>query len=1060
MATPPWALHESFVGRAESLALLDTWFAEAADGQPRLVVVRGEPGIGKTRLARRWLTGPAVRDARLLIGAAHEDVLTPFLPLAAALDGLPGLGDVFTWRPRAGDGDRAELSLFLAVTRALMAAASRRPTVLMIDDVQWADQSTVELLSHLVATATHVASVQLMVLLTERIAAGSENVQAALRRLESEPIHRRLTLEGLDELELNELVTLRCGGHPPSPQLLGALQEATAGNPLRVGITVDQLAQRQLLELRGGRIVSSVPPGNVVVHPEATDAWQTRLGKVGDATRRLLDLAAVLGDGGSIAELQAISGTDEETLSELLAEAGDAGLLDDDGVTYRFHHPLLRRAMIAALGGRRRSGMEHEITTRLAELYRDDLVAHALTLAEHAQRAGWPPLGHLVDTVVRSAAEQAVAVGAWGLAGACYERALAMAAPGEPPGARAVLELRAGQAFRRNFDYAAAYPHLLAAARTAESAGDCQTWGEALSWLTAAEVLQKLSDVGLDEAMVARFVEAAGEGHADARALVLANVAQYHFSRFHLTSALPLIERARAAAALAERTGTRHLVATVDGLNRLGALDLAGAEACFRDAIAMGRDHDDQWQAVWTEGCLPLVEILTGRLGDADSSAAAAVEASVATHQWTLHGLASACRAAAALGQGRIGAAADQASTAVQSFRRSDYFWAGAIGYPQLVASWAFRGAITQARDAAREWFTAGGQVASRSVIMAELTCGDLAEVRNLLDRHPLTPLPGRPGLFSLYQAVAAVEVGARLGDVALVESGYEHLTRLPAGVEFGVEWCVGLARVTALGAVFLDRQDDAVRWTERARSVARRARSPLETARTAVVEARLTALRGEPEAARIALLEPAYAYVQAAGLPPFVAEIEELAPALARRQRRDLVILWTDLVSSTELNVRVGDATYLQLRREHDRIVRRRLRAYGGIEFTHAGDGVGARFSDVDSALEFAVGLQADFDDANTAHPDSPLRVRVGLAKGPAYEEDGALIGQTVVRAVRICAAAEAGQVLAGEEVAAAADPFVSRFTSIGSRALKGFHGRAELFDVRVPDAGDHVSA
>ena len=155
--------------------------------------------------------GRPVRDARLLVGAAHEDVLTPFLPLAAALDGLPGLGDVFTWAPRAADGDRSELSLFLAVTRVLMAAASRRPTVLMIDDVQWADQSTIELLSHLVATATHGASARLFVLLTERIGAGTKRVQAALRRLESEPIHRGFILPGLDELELHELVTLRCG---------------------------------------------------------------------------------------------------------------------------------------------------------------------------------------------------------------------------------------------------------------------------------------------------------------------------------------------------------------------------------------------------------------------------------------------------------------------------------------------------------------------------------------------------------------------------------------------------------------------------------------------------------------------------------------------------------------------------------------------------------------------------------------------------------------------------------------------------------------------------------
>jgi class 3 adenylate cyclase len=1055
----PWALRESFVGRGDSFALLDHWFAEAADGHPRLVIVRGEAGIGKTRLARRWLTGPAVRDARLLVGAAHEDVLTPFLPLAAALDGLPGVGDVFTWTPRVEDGDRTELSLFLAVTRALMAAVSRRPTVLMIDDVHWADQSTIELLSHLVATATHVASARLFVLLTERIGAGSKRVQAALRRLESEPIHRGFILPGLDELDVHELVRLR-NGHPPGLQLLHALHEATAGNPLLVGIALDQLVQRKLLSVRAGRIISSVAPGNVLVHPEATDAWQSRLDKIGEPAQRLLELAAVLGDGGSMAELRAVARTDDATMAALLSEAGDAGLLDDDGVSYRFHHPLLRRAIVAAVGGRRRIGIEAEITASLALLYRDDLAAHALVLAEHAHRAGWPSTGPVSDDVVRSAADQAVAVGAWGLAGACYERVLATSGPSTPLGDRAMIELRAGQAFRRNFDYATAYPHLQTAAELAESAGDSECWGEALSWLTGAEVLERVSGVRIDEAMITRFIEMTGESNADARALVLANVAQHYFSRFDIAAAVPYIEQARAAAAHAERAAARHLVATVDGLHRLGALDMAGARTCFRNAIGIGSDHEDQWQAVWTEGCLPLVEAMTGDLDEADWGAAAAVEASVATHQWNLHGLASACRAAAALGQGRVTDAEEHAANAVQSFRRSEYFWAGAVGYPNLVASRAYRGAIAPAREAVREWFAIGGAIAARTAMTAEMLCGDLSEVQDLLARHPLTPLPPRAGLFSLHQAVAAIEVGVRLNDTGLVEGGYHHLAQMPGDIEFGIEWCQGLARVAALGAAFLGQLERAAEWLTRAHNAATLARSPLEAARTTVVKARLTRLAGESEASQLDLLEPAHAYMVAAGLTPFVTEIEQLAPGLAHRARRDLVILWTDLVSSTELNVRVGDAIYLQLRREHDRIVRQRLHVFGGIEFTHAGDGVGARFVDVDQALEFALGLQADFDDANAAHPDFPLRVRVGLSRGTAFEEDGAIIGQTVVRAVRICATAEAGQVLVGEEIAAAADPSGSRFTSIGTRVLKGFGGTTELFDVRRPEAGDYVSA
>jgi class 3 adenylate cyclase/tetratricopeptide (TPR) repeat protein len=169
-------------------------------------------------------------------------------------------------------------------------------------------------------------------------------------------------------------------------------------------------------------------------------------------------------------------------------------------------------------------------------------------------------------------------------------------------------------------------------------------------------------------------------------------------------------------------------------------------------------------------------------------------------------------------------------------------------------------------------------------------------------------------------------------------------------------------------------------------------------------------------------------------------------------RRLQDVAIVYTDLVASTELNVRVGDAQFVDLLREHNAIVRRRLRHFGGREFTFTGDGVGAMFSDVEEALLFAIGLQTDLDDANSAHPTYPLRVRVGLARGEALENEGNLFGQTVVRAVRICAAAAAGQVLAGEDVTITADPAVATFTPVGPVPLKGFGTSVLLYQASTP--------
>jgi class 3 adenylate cyclase len=161
-----------------------------------------------------------------------------------------------------------------------------------------------------------------------------------------------------------------------------------------------------------------------------------------------------------------------------------------------------------------------------------------------------------------------------------------------------------------------------------------------------------------------------------------------------------------------------------------------------------------------------------------------------------------------------------------------------------------------------------------------------------------------------------------------------------------------------------------------------------------------------------------------------------------------DVTILYTDLVSSTELGVAVGDDAFLALIIEHNRIVRRRLQLFGGVEFTHTGDGIGAVFNETDEAVRFGIGLQADFDDANARHPTSLLQVRCGLVRGEALENEGNLFGQTVVRAVRVCAAAGPGQVLLTEDVATATAASVARFNVFGAVPLKGFGVKVMLYE------------
>jgi class 3 adenylate cyclase len=1043
-------------GRTNEQILLDRWLQEAGDGKPRFALISGDPGIGKSRLLLDWTARARIGGARVLVGSAFEHVSTPFLPIATAVSALPGLADVFV-DPRP-DGEPADMRVHLTVAGGLIRAATHRPVVLAIDDVHWADPGTLGFLHNLIATLSQPASalpVRMIVVATCRAVVDDPAVRVALDRLGREPIARRIRMGGLDELGMHEMLTTRCQGLP-SPAFLSAVLDATSGNPLLAELVVEELEVRSLIDVRRGHVVADPGDISLTVPSELGQAWAPRLRRIGSAARRLLETAALLGDGGSLDDLATIAQLGEGEVVALLAEADDAAVATAADKIYRFSHPLLRSVLVGAMSPDRRVAAERRIVDGLLARYGtgDDRVA--LAIIEHARRSQHPLEATVVAELLDAAGRYAASLGAWATAAECYERLLVTLDDDAEPGQRARIELSAGMAYRHNTDYQAAHPHLSRAVDLASGSEDLDTWGEALFWLTNSQVLERVPEGRVDPALVHKFLEYAGDAVPDAQARILANLAQFHFSVFDLESALPALAQAKEVLHRATRTGTHHFIATVEGLHYLGRLDLGLAEDCFRQAMVLSRDHEDPWQAVFIEVGLPLVDLLAGELALAGTEASDAARSAIATNQWNLHGLATACSAAAAVGRGLVADGERHGTAAVQSFRRSDYYWAAALGVPNLAAARAFQGDRLGALQALDEWTDREDHQVARDALRVEMLCGDRAQAEAAAAVARLLPLGGDPTVFSLNHALLAVEAGDHLDDLALVDAGYGYLASIPRRVAFGIEWGMGIRRVLGLGALRLGDLDAAGRWLDDARRDAERAESPLEEARIAVMHARVLARAGADGDAVRARLRPALDYATDARLLALAAEAHRAWPGHRPDLRRDLVVLYTDLVGSTELNVRAGDDMYLELLREHNNIVRRRLAAFGGLEFTFTGDGVGASFASTDRALAFALGLQADFDDANDEHPEFPLHVRIGLARGDALENEGNLFGQTVVRAVRVCAAAGAGEVLVDEDFPAAVDLSIARFASVGRVHLKGF-GPAELHRARPLVAADY---
>ena len=199
-----------------------------------------------------------------------------------------------------------------------------------------------------------------------------------------------------------------------------------------------------------------------------------------------------------------------------------------------------------------------------------------------------------------------------------------------------------------------------------------------------------------------------------------------------------------------------------------------------------------------------------------------------------------------------------------------------------------------------------------------------------------------------------------------------------------------------------------------------------------------------EPEAAR---------FLQA--LDGFMAPDTAAAAPPVATQSGLVTILFTDMEGSTALTQRLGDAKAQDILREHNTVIRDALKAHGGSEIKHTGDGIMASFGSASRALNCAVAIQQAFtppDPSLSVRAETPysVRVRIGLNAGEPVAEERDLFGTAVQLAARICARADPGQVLAANVVRELAAGKGFLFSDHGDVALRGFEDPVRLYEVR----------
>jgi class 3 adenylate cyclase len=187
---------------------------------------------------------------------------------------------------------------------------------------------------------------------------------------------------------------------------------------------------------------------------------------------------------------------------------------------------------------------------------------------------------------------------------------------------------------------------------------------------------------------------------------------------------------------------------------------------------------------------------------------------------------------------------------------------------------------------------------------------------------------------------------------------------------------------------------------------------------------------------------------VDLSAVEAFLGRISDPKPAgpsaTARMDPAHRTVMFTDIVGSTEMTARLGDAAATELVRAHDALVRRALARHNGREVKHLGDGIMAAFDSVTAAVECSRAILQSFERYNRASAES-IHIRIGVDCGEPIEDSHDLFGATVQRASRLCSVAQSDQILASDSVTKECGD--GGFIDCGCKALKGFQEPVRVF-------------
>ncbi|HVA77274.1 MAG TPA: AAA family ATPase [Candidatus Binataceae bacterium] len=1046
------------IGRMPEMLELRAALDDAVAGRGCLLMVGGEPGIGKTALADEISTEAAARGAQVAWGRCWEDggapaywpwteilrallrerdrqalaallgdraaQLSALMPEFRAAAQSPAASEPPAQATGLGSNEPADqrFRLFDSIATLIAALARDRPLLIVLDDAHAADPASLLLLRFI---ARGVRRLPLLIIVTYR----ENELRLDPKRAQLFAELRRegvaMVLCGLGAAEVAEFVrSRRTDGSDPA--LVEELHKVTEGNPFFLSEIVRLLAAEGSVPRKGARAIAPfrIPDG-------VRAAIKRRVELVSAVTRGALTVAAVAGRDFDLATIREACALPVESLLGALDEAEAAGLVTtrhDHIGGYRFSHALIPETLYSDLSKPSARGLHLQIAQTLESLHRANLEPQLAKLAHHYGAA--LPSGPLDKAIAYAhrGAQHAQAMLAYEDAARLYEMALAALELGHAEDGRLRCEmlLSLGEVLYGAglFDRArAAFARASVCARQIGSAEDIAR--AALGFGMPPSTPER-ADHDLI-AMLEQARDALGGADSAQLAMILARMsAEYfwaHDPRRAVLSrqAVEIARRVGDSAALLYVLYTRHTAVWEPG-NLEERLEIAS------EIIALaGESGNRRWALrVWGLGAhyMHFADLL--EVGDIP-----AVDREIANYSRLAGelrqdlGYEELIRATRALMDGRFAEAerlgVKTLEVAMRLERRIGPF-RGAVN-SQLLILRREQGRLAELEPVLRTTLARTPGSALRRCAMAFLhsQTGRRAEARARFEELAAGNFAALPRDMSWYATmVMLAEVCAFLGDAARARTLYDLLEPFAArNAVLDIHVCYGaVAHYLAMLAATTGDLDRAEAHFEAALLFNLKMGASAWVARTRYEFAAMLLGRGKPgdRERALELAESALASAEALGMIVLKENLRELtgpAPRADAGPDGTVTIMFTDIEDSTGTTERLGDVRAQVWLREHNALVRAEISAHQGFEVKSMGDGFMIAFPSARRALNCAIAIQRACAAYSAAHPDAPIRVSIGAHTGEAIKETGDFYGKTVIVASRIGARARGGEIL-----------------------------------------------